>query len=449
MIQRLKLLSIGSLALALLSLSENAFACECWLTRPPCEEYWQAEAVFIGTPKELSWIEFEDKLPEPVIKRKQPVFHFSVDHAFRGVTGSQVEVLTGMGGGDCGYGFKIGEQYLVYAIRDAEHKKMLYTSACHRTRPVRNAGEDIEYIEGLSKASPGGLVFGSVKRSGRTPEQPAPLEGVKITIEGQGKTVTVTTDGDGKFHASSLPEGSYKVRVSPPEGLSAGRNESEIKVADRGCAGVEFWLAVDGRVSGRVIDAEGRPLSNCYVMLYSADAPNRYSGFSMNATTDDQGQYKMGLIPPGNYKLSVNYDGPSDKQPAELIKSFPLVYYPGVLSADQAGVIVVGESAKVEGIDFRAPALIERTIEGAVLWPDGRPATNAQLICYLHGGRVRPPVKIDEQGHFSFKIYEGMDAFLVAEIEIEKGKWMRGELKATEKGDIFGAKLILAPRKDN
>jgi hypothetical protein len=84
-----------------------------------------------------------------------------------------------------------------------------------------------------------------------------------------------------------------------------------------------------------------------------------------------------------------------------------------------------------------------------VLWPDGRPAPNVQLICYLHGGRMSPPVRIDEEGHFSFKIYEGVDAFLVAEIEIEKGKWMRGELKAAEKGDLFGVKLILAPRKDN
>src|SRR5262245_59602415 len=141
--QRWKLLSIGSLVLALLSLSENALACVCDLTRPPCEAYWQAEAVFIATPEELSWIEFEDNLPELVIKRKQPVFSFSVDQAFRGVNGSQVAVLTGMGGGDCGYGFKIGEQYLVYAYRDGQRKEMLATSICTRTRPVRNAGADL------------------------------------------------------------------------------------------------------------------------------------------------------------------------------------------------------------------------------------------------------------------------------------------------------------------
>jgi Carboxypeptidase regulatory-like domain len=447
--RKLKLLSIGSLVLTLLSFSDTAFACDCMGTRPTCEAYWQAEAVFIGTAKEISWIELEDKIENSTFKYRKPVFHFSVDQAFRGVNGSQVGVMTGQGGGDCGYGFKIGEQYLIYAYRDNQKKEMLSTSICTRTRPIRNADEDLEYIQGLSKASPGGWVFGEVFKSNRGPEGLLPLEGVKITVEGQGKSVTVTTDSDGKFRASSLPEGNYKIRVAPPEGLSAGSNESEVKVADRGCATVTFWLVVDGRVYGRVLDAEGKPLPNCYVMLYSAEAANRYSGFSMSATTDDQGRYKIGQVPPGHYKLTINYDGPRDESRSEFLKSFPLFYYPGVLSADQAGVIVVGESAKVEDVDFKLPTPPERTIEGVVLWPDGKPASNVPLTCYLHGGRIRAPIKIDERGHFSFKTYEGLELYLVAQIEIEKGKWMRSETKVDERGDLVGVKLILAPRKDN
>jgi carboxypeptidase family protein len=453
--RKLKLLSIGSLVLTLLSFSDTAFACDCAGTRPPCEAYWQAEAVFIGTPKEVSWIELEDKTENPTFKYRERVFRFSVDQAFRGVNGSQVSVMTGQGGGDCGYGFKIGELYLVYAYRDNQKKEMLSTSICTRTRPIRNAGADLEYIQGLSKASPGGWALGEISRASRTQEgvlQLLPLKGVEVTVEGQGKSVTVATDSDGKYLASSLPAGTYKVRVAPPEGLSAGSNESEIKVADRGCASTSFFLWIDGRVSGRVLDAEGRPLSNSYVMLFSADKEKRYTSFHNSATTDDQGRYKIGQIPSGHYKLSVNYDGqrgmPQSPQ-SELLNSFPLLYYPGVLNLDQAGVIVVGESAKVEDVDFRLPIPPKRTIEGVVLWPDGRPAPNAQLISSMHGGRMRPPIKIDEQGRFSFTVYEGVDVFLVAEIEVEKGKWMRGELKAAEKGDLFGVKLILAPRKDN
>jgi hypothetical protein len=351
--------------------------------------------------------------------------------------------MSGIGGGDCGYGFKIGEQYLIYAYRDQQKKEMLSTSICARTRPIRNADDDLEYIQGLSKASPGGWVFGEVFKSGWTQERPLPVEGVKVTVEGQGKSLILATDGDGKFHASSLPEGSYKVRVAPPEGFSDRSNESEVNVADRGCATVRFWLTVDGRVSGRVLDAEGRPLSDSYVMLRSAEAEKRYSGFSDGVTADDEGRYEIRQVPPGQYKLSVYYDGPRGKP----LKSFPTFYYPGVLSEDQAGVIAVGESAKVENVDFRAPTPPERTIEGVVLWPDGKPAPGAQLTCYIHDGEAQ--IKIDEQGHFSFKTYEGVETLLIAQIEIEKGKWMRGELKAAERGDLVGVKLILAPQKDN
>jgi hypothetical protein len=418
-------------------------------TRPPCEAYWQAEAVFIGTPKEVSWVELEDKIENSILKYRKPVFNFSVDQAFRGVNGPQISVMTGQGGGDCGYGFKIGERYLVYAYRDGQGKEMLSTSICTRTRLIRNADEDLEYIQGLSKASPGGWALGEISRASRTQEgllQLLPLKGIEVTVEGQGKSVTVATDSDGKYLASSLPAGTYKVRVAPPEGLSARSNESEIKVADRGCASTSFLLWIDGRVSGRVLDAEGRPLSNCYVMVCSADAANRHSGFSDVATTDDQGRYKIGQIPPGHYKLNVIYDGPRDERRSDLLKSFPLFYYPGVLSADQAGVIVVDESAKVEGVDFRLPTPPERRVEGVVLWPDGKPASNVELTCYLHGGRVRAPINVDEQGRFSFKVYEGVEMTLGARIEIEKGKWMRSEMKAAEKGDLVGVKLILAPQ---
>jgi hypothetical protein len=351
--------------------------------------------------------------------------------------------MTGIGGGDCGYDFKIGEQYLIYAYRDQQKKEMLSTNVCTRTRPVRNADEDFEYIRGLSKASPGGWVSGEVFKSGWTQEKPLPIEGVKVTVEGQGKSLILATDGDGKFHASSLPEGSYKVRVAPPEGFSDRSNESEVNVADRGCATVRFWLTVDGRVSGRVLDAEGRPLSDSYVMLRSAESEKRYSGFSDGVTTDDEGRYEIKQVPPGQYRLSVYYDGPRGK----LLKSFPTFYYPGVLSADQAGVIAVDESAKVENVDFRLPTPPERTIEGVVLWPDGKPAPGAQLTCYIHDGEA--PIKIDGQGHFSFKTYEGVETLLIAQIEIEKGKWMRGELKAAERGDLVDVRLILAPQKDN
>jgi hypothetical protein len=242
--QKVKLLGIGSLALTLLSFSDTAFACECAKANTVCRAYERAEVVFIGTPKEVPRNESKDRIGNS--ERAYRIFRFSVDQAFRGVNDSQVSVLTGQGDGDCGYDFKSGEQYLVYASRDSQ--KMLSTSTCSRTKHVRDANDDLEYIRGLSKASPGGWIYGEVFKTSRPHGGRLPLEGVKVTVVGQGKSVTVMTNKYGNFRVSSLPEGNYKVQVSPPEGLSNRSNESAVKVTDRGCATVEFWLKVDERV---------------------------------------------------------------------------------------------------------------------------------------------------------------------------------------------------------
>jgi hypothetical protein len=259
--QRVKMFSIVSLFLTVLLLSDTTFACDCWGRSLPCEAYWRVDAVFIGTVKEVSRIELEEDSGGSKSKYEHLVYQFTVNQSFRGVTTPEIGVIVGMT--SCGIGFEVGQQYLVYAYRHDIKKEMLSTNKCSRTRPINSAAEDLEYIHGLSKAQPGGSILGEIFQENRTQNgilPSLPLEGVKVTIEGQGKSVTVATNSEGKFHASSLPAGSYKVRVSPPEGLSAGKNESEIKVADRGCASVLFLMAVNGRVSGKVLDATGKPL---------------------------------------------------------------------------------------------------------------------------------------------------------------------------------------------
>ena len=57
-----------------------------------------------------------------------------------------MEIVTGMGGGDCGYHFKDGERYVVYTIRSGRDKSRLYSGACNRIKSVAEV-DDIT-IEG-------------------------------------------------------------------------------------------------------------------------------------------------------------------------------------------------------------------------------------------------------------------------------------------------------------
>ena len=135
----------------------DALACSCMMSGPPCQEYWRADVVFAGLVDEIA--------NTPVRQTDEDAWRtltvrFSVESAFRGLEGSRIEVRTGMGGGDCGYGFKKGVRYLVYAHRTKEGH--LHASICSRTRPLTQAGEDLEYFRNLPPAGTGATIRGQV-----------------------------------------------------------------------------------------------------------------------------------------------------------------------------------------------------------------------------------------------------------------------------------------------
>ncbi len=69
-----------------------------------------------------------------------------VDHVWRGVPQylETITVYTGFPGGGCGYLFRVGQCYLVFA--EVEADGMLRTSICTRTTPWDRAGELLSYV---------------------------------------------------------------------------------------------------------------------------------------------------------------------------------------------------------------------------------------------------------------------------------------------------------------
>ena len=231
-------LFIAITAFAFVALSAgSALACSC-LESAPCQAYGEASAVFVGTVIDSRVITTKQDKYE----RGTRAVRLSVDTPFRGVRDPEVEVTTGMGGGDCGFRFVPTKQYLVYAY---ENKGKLSTGICSRTRSVSSAAEDLSYIRGLAKAKPGATISGKVVRNRRSRNggyENLPVAGTRITIEGQTKR-KIRTDVKGQFRIEGLPAGSYVVKVSVPERLGVtGVLEQKVDTTDRGCAVVEFWL---------------------------------------------------------------------------------------------------------------------------------------------------------------------------------------------------------------
>jgi SdrD B-like domain len=389
--------------------------------RLPCQAYWEANVVFAGTVTQITASENKDTFHRRLIR-------FSVTDPFRGLTGSEAEVLTGSGDADCGYGFQLGGDYLVYAHLNKEDNK-LYTSICSRTRPLSSAADDLKFIRGLTKAEPGALISGWVKqlhRKASHDDGPKPISNVKVMIVGPAKRVELLTDSEGQYKISGLTAGKYKVEVKPPNGLSIYKNDQNIEVFDRGCAHVDFILEADTRVSGKLLDAEGQPVPDVLIELVPTKVtPQSYPSF---LRSDKDGRYEFKLLQAGTYFLGVRIFGSA----GATYTPFPRTYYPGVNEESQATVINVSESDLIElGELILPPRLIERTLKGVVVDSQDRPVKGATVWLKerQYSDRDMPyRSETDAEGFFSFKVFEGFKYELNAYEERPGDKTKRSEL---------------------
>src|SRR5688572_3695678 len=103
-----------ALSFAVLFVPRSIEACSCAHGIPLCESFWLSSAVFVGEAVEIADIETRNAvLRRHVVSGKRVTFR--VERSFRGPTADELVVQTGTGGGDCGYSFRRGQKYLVFA----------------------------------------------------------------------------------------------------------------------------------------------------------------------------------------------------------------------------------------------------------------------------------------------------------------------------------------------
>lgn len=212
---RIALMAGCLVLLSVLAFAHPAQACSCVEAGPPCKAAADAHAIFAGEVTETGEIE-----AEPGTGYRERLIHFRVLEAFQGVAGKTIQVITGHGGGDCGYGFRKGGQYLVYAYA---HQKTgrLYAGICSRTQRLSQAGQDLDYLRSWKNAQRGSGIEGRIIELRRDPktndtEWRGPLAGAQVTVEGEGRRRQSTTDRQGEFRIWGLPAGKYAVTVTLP-----------------------------------------------------------------------------------------------------------------------------------------------------------------------------------------------------------------------------------------
>jgi hypothetical protein len=113
-------------------------------------------------------------------------------------------------------------------------------------------------------------------------------------------------------------------------------------------------------VTGHIVDEDGDPLSGCNVQIHPAGHPEQNVAMSGNSNSDEDGAYRMYLIPPGKYILAARcaramfQPRPFSAGPeAPPRQGYPVQYYP--LTADPKGaqVVELTPGAEKSGVDFQ------------------------------------------------------------------------------------------------
>jgi hypothetical protein len=356
------------------------------------------------------------------------IVSFAVLEAVRGVASSALDVSTGAPGQSCHLPFRVGHEYFVYADREdrqgGPREGGLAAVSCTRTRRVEDAGADLAYARELKQGTaPAGYISGQVLVTpldlwGRTTGPGLPAAGITVTITGGGATDSVATDAAGAFRVESGGPGSYRVSADVPDRFYSDVPARLVTLPDlRACVNVDATFHDNGYVSGRVLDAAGRPLAGLTIELESAaTASTRADGrgrAGRRTVTGRDGRYTLARLPRGRFVLSIPVS------PPVMADRMPRIYFPGVetLAASARLPLASGERASLP--DLRIPGRHGfLAVSGVVFDASGRPAEDARV--YLKGAGdedriVSEPVAADFMGAFVIAARAGAVYQLFAE----------------------------------
>ena len=312
----------------------------------------------------------------------------------------EIEILTGKGGGDCGYKFQTGFDYMVYAYRNAQG--LLETGICSRTRPLAEATADIAYLRAVPQAAPTAeirvsMIDNSTWQAGRPP-----VAGVRTTLSGPGGPQVAASDGAGQVKFAGLPPGDYTVEWAA-DGYRSGNRK--VQVHAKGCAEVPVVMLLDRRVIGRVTTKAGLPAAKLMIEVLPAHpAPNDSPIAHDSATTGDDGRYLFEYLRTGDYYLGINLDRPPSRE-----NPYARWFFPGTEDQSKATIVHLAETPGVQELALTLPdPQQDRIIEGVVLWPDGQPA---RATVRLEDPRwpwwASGTSAANEDGHFLVHAFDG------------------------------------------
>ena len=204
--------------------ASEACSCASFDSPPACELYKKFDIAFVGR-----------AIHVPPNRAGGPV-RFRLTQALKGVAGPEVTVLNEESGMSCGYQFEEGQDYVVFAERNAAG--YIDIAPCSDTiwqirvpdfagpEYRRRSAQAVAFAESLRKPATGGRIFGEVRIDvpfDNHDDGQKSVDGATVILQGP-EDERRTTSIKGRYEFTGLPRGMYQVSVTMPDGLPPARS---------------------------------------------------------------------------------------------------------------------------------------------------------------------------------------------------------------------------------
>lgn len=228
-------------------------------------------------------------------------------------------------------------------------------------------------------------------------ERPLPGVGIVLTPSGFSRYIRrpaarAVTGADGFYRLADVPAGSYQLQLLAPGYNSASASEpggwnegTAINIsAGETIDHQDFTLARGGVITGRVTDADGKPIVAESVRLFrpgrDARTDSGYLSSFFRSDTDDRGIYRLYGVPAGRYLVYVGEDRASGAISAALSgKNHTRTFHPNATEEAQGKVVEVSSGGEATGVDITlAPSAKTYEVTGRMLDAQtGQPVANS------------------------------------------------------------------------
>ncbi|HEX5886930.1 MAG TPA: carboxypeptidase regulatory-like domain-containing protein [Pyrinomonadaceae bacterium] len=183
------------------------------------------------------------------------------------------------------------------------------------------------------------------------------------------------TDNDGNYRIANVTPGSYRVIPVAKVYVPAENADSQkVLIVNKGdtIEHIDFAMIRGAVITGKVLDAEGRPVVEEGVSVFTDSENRNYAG--SYSTTDDRGVYRIYGLRAGSYRVAAG----RDESMSGAVRPHSRTYHPSASDPAQATVVELSEGGEAKDVDITFTRRVSTyTARGRIIDGDtGQPLAN-------------------------------------------------------------------------